>query len=207
MANSKSARILQIERVAIQFGIPGVRCGHLRNDQTRHIQLRSNYTEKNRANLDCKLVLKWDRFSRNASESYQMLNKFKKLEIEVQAIEQPLDLNIQENKLMLAFYLEAPEVENDRRSLNVTAGLRQVLKSGEWTGVLPVGYARDKNEGLVKFQECAPLIKQGFQLVSDGLKIAQIKEIIDLLGFKRPIKAWSQILRTHSMPALLGTVF
>lgn len=37
------------------------------------------YAEKNKANLDYLLVLKWDRFSRNATESYQMLNKFKKL--------------------------------------------------------------------------------------------------------------------------------
>ena len=33
-----------------------------------------------------------------------------------QAIEQPLDLTIPENKIMLAFYIAAPEVENDRRS-------------------------------------------------------------------------------------------
>ncbi len=41
-----------------------------------------------------------------------------------QAIEQPLDLSIPENKMMLAFYLAAPEVENDRGALDVFFGMR-----------------------------------------------------------------------------------
>ena len=41
-----------------------------------------------------------------------MINQLNKLGVEPQAIEQPLDLNIPENKIMLAFYLAAPEVEN-----------------------------------------------------------------------------------------------
>jgi site-specific DNA recombinase len=154
-----------------------------------------DYASKNRANLDRLLVLKWDRFSRNAPESYQMLQTFQKLEIEVQAVEQPLDLKVPENKIMLAIYLAAPEVENDRRSLNVIAGMRQMLKRGEWTGVLPIGYWRDKNDGIVKLKDYAPLIRQGFQLASEGLAITQIVEIVNLLGFNRPVKAWSQILR------------
>lgn len=34
-------------------------------------------------------------------------------------VEQLLDLSIPENKMMLAFYLAASEVENDRRAVNV----------------------------------------------------------------------------------------
>jgi hypothetical protein len=47
-----------------------------------------------------------------------MISVLMKLEIEPQAVEQPLNLEIPENKIMLAFYLAAPEVENDRRALN-----------------------------------------------------------------------------------------
>ena len=64
------------------------------------------------------LFTKWDRFSRNAGDAYQMINILTKLGIEPQAVEQPLDLSIPENKMMLAIYLAAPEVENDRRALN-----------------------------------------------------------------------------------------
>ncbi|WP_170835646.1 recombinase family protein [Chryseobacterium wanjuense] len=46
------------------------------------------------------LFTKWDRFSRNAGDAYQMINLLKKYNVEPQAIEQPLDLSIPENKMM-----------------------------------------------------------------------------------------------------------
>jgi site-specific DNA recombinase len=57
-----------------------------------------------------------------------MINTLAKLGIEPQGIEQPLDLSVPENKLMLAFYLAAPEVENDRRALNVIVGIRKAKR-------------------------------------------------------------------------------
>src|SRR3990167_9165468 len=71
------------------------------------------------------LFIKWDRFSRNTAESYNVIKTFTNLGIVVNAIEQPLDLNIPEQGLMLAVYLSMPEVENHRRSLNVIAGMRR----------------------------------------------------------------------------------
>ena len=71
---------------------------------------------KHKRQTDYVLFTKWDRFSRNAGDAYQMINLLRKLGVEPQAIEQPLDISIPENKMMLAFYLAAPEVENDRRA-------------------------------------------------------------------------------------------
>jgi len=52
-------------------------------------------------------------------------------------IEQPLDLSIPENKMMLAFYLAAPEVENDRRGLILFSGCEgQKRKAGIWVPLL-----------------------------------------------------------------------
>jgi site-specific DNA recombinase len=65
---------------------------------------------KSRGKSDIILFTKWDRFSRNAGDAYQMINTLRKLGIEPQAVEQPLDLSIPENKMMLAFYLAAHEV-------------------------------------------------------------------------------------------------
>lgn len=76
------------------------------------------------------LFTKWDRFSRNAGDSYQMIIMLRDCGVEPQAIEQPLDLEVPENKLMLAFYLAAPEVDNDRRALNVLLGMRKARKEG-----------------------------------------------------------------------------
>ena len=61
------------------------------------------FLKKNKKAVDLLLFLKWDRFSRNAGDAYGMINQLNKLGVEPQAIEQPLDLNVPENKIMLAF--------------------------------------------------------------------------------------------------------
>lgn len=86
------------------------------------------------------LFTKWDRFSRNAGDAYQMISILRQLGVEPQAVEQPFDLSIPENKMMLTFYLAAPEVENDRRALNVFYGMRRARKEGRWMASAPMGY-------------------------------------------------------------------
>ncbi|MGA9638966.1 recombinase family protein [Flavobacterium sp.] len=100
---------------------------------------------------DLVLFTKWDRFSRNAGDAYQMINLLRKLGVEPQAIEQPLDLAIPENKMMLAFYLAAPEVENDRRALNTMHGMRRAKKEGRYMGIAPFGYINKTKDDGRKF--------------------------------------------------------
>jgi site-specific DNA recombinase len=45
---------------------------------------------KHKGGPDLVLFTKWDRFSRNAGDAYQMINVLRKLGVEPQAIEQPL---------------------------------------------------------------------------------------------------------------------
>jgi site-specific DNA recombinase len=104
------------------------------------------FLKKNKKAVDLLLFLKWDRFSRNAGDAYGMINTLHKLGVEPQAMEQPLDLNVPENKIMLAFYLAAPEVENDRRSLNVIAGMRRAMKDGRYCTWAPIGYKNIRTE-------------------------------------------------------------
>ncbi|WP_257468899.1 recombinase family protein [Chryseobacterium sp. D764] len=94
------------------------------------------YLKKKKSKIDKVLFTKWDRFSRNAGDAYQMISILKKLGVEAQTIEQPLDLFIPENKMMLAIYLAAPEVENDRRALNTFHGMRRARKEGGWLALL-----------------------------------------------------------------------
>lgn len=95
---------------------------------------------KRKGNPELVLFTKWDRFSRNAGDVYQMINVLRKLGAEPQGIEQPLDLSIPENKMMLAFYLAAPEVESDRRALNVFYSMRRARKEGRYMVLAAVGY-------------------------------------------------------------------
>ena len=64
---------------------------------------------KHKGQSDLILFTKWDRFSRNAGDAYQMISTLRRLGVEPQGVEQPLDLSIPENKMMLAFYLAVPE--------------------------------------------------------------------------------------------------
>lgn len=125
---------------------------------------------KNRPDLI--LFTKWDRFSRNAADAYQMIRLLNEYDIEPQAIEQPLDLTIPENKMMLAFYLAAPEVENDRRALNVFHGMRRAKKEGRWMGTAPCGYLNKTSEDGRKYvcplEPQAGLMKWAFTEIAEG---------------------------------------
>jgi site-specific DNA recombinase len=69
-----------------------------------------------------------------------MIALLKKMDIEVQSIEQMLDLTIPENKLVPALYLVVSEVENERRALNSKKALYQARQEGKWIGPAPKGY-------------------------------------------------------------------
>jgi site-specific DNA recombinase len=144
--------------------------------------------KKHRAKADLLIFTKWDRFSRNTSDAYGMISTLNKLGTEPQAIEQPLDLSIPENKIMLAFYLAAPEVENDRRALNVFVGMRRAKKEGRWMATAPKGYKNITNEESKKVivpSVDAPIIKWAFEELSKGIyHIDEIRKKCNLKGLK-----------------------
>jgi len=105
-----------------------------------------SYLKKHKNSVDYICFLKWDRFARSAEKAYEELSILKKLNVQAIAIEQKLDLEIPEQKLMLAFYLTTPEIDNDRRALNIFHGIRKGKKEGRWIGTCPRGYKNTRNE-------------------------------------------------------------
>jgi DNA invertase Pin-like site-specific DNA recombinase len=131
-----------------------------------------DYCKKNKKDVHQLIFLKWDRFSRNTGESYQMISIFNDLAIEVNAIEQPLDLSIPEQGLMLAVYLSIPQVENHRRSLNIISGMRRAFKEGRYVGSAPKGYENGKDSSrkpLLIPGKDAKFVQEAFELMSTGL--------------------------------------
>nr|WP_317132151.1 hypothetical protein [Sphingobacterium phlebotomi] len=89
------------------------------------------------------------------------------------------DLTIPENKIMLAFYLASPEVENDRYALNVFHGMRRAKKEGRYMGTAPLGYvnkiSEDKKKYIAPHDFEAPLLKWAFeQIASNNFNTEQI---------------------------------
>lgn len=132
------------------------------------------FIKKNRGYVDNIYFIKWDRFSRNVAEAYITIRDLKKLGVEAQAIEQPLDFEIPESKIMLAVYLAAPEVDNDRRALNIFHGIRRGKKEGRWLGACLRGYinTRDVNNRPIIAPEGGKqeeLVKRAFTEFATGL--------------------------------------
>lgn len=145
--------------------------------------------KKHRRQSDLVLFTKWDRFSRNAGDAYQMISLLRKLGVEPQAIEQPLDISIPENKMMLAFYLAAPEVENDRRALNVFHGMRRGRKEGRRMGRAPIGFVNKITEEGKKYicpkEPEAGIMKQVFdQILNKPFNVNQLYKDAVAQGLK-----------------------
>ncbi|RKR81846.1 DNA invertase Pin-like site-specific DNA recombinase [Mucilaginibacter gracilis] len=142
---------------------------------------------KSKSKPDAILFTKWDRFSRNVSESYQMIGVLSKLGVQPISIEQPLDMTIPESKMMLAIYLAAGEVDNDRRALNVFYGMRRAKKEGRFMGTAPLGYKNlSSPEGkkyIAPFEPEAGIMKWVFQEISRNVfAVDQIRKKANQLG-------------------------
>jgi site-specific DNA recombinase len=169
-----------------------------------------DFLRKNKNSVDYIYFLKWDRFSRNAPEAYAELGKLKKLNVEARAMEQPLDLEIPEQKVMLAIYLTAPEVDNDRRSLNIFHGIRRGKKEGRWLGACPRGYknTRDSNNRPIispEGGEKEKLVKLAFKEFATGLyNIEEIRNKLSKKGLKCNRNSFWMMLRNK---VYIGKVF
>lgn len=163
--------------------------------------------EKNKC--DFVLFTKWDRFSRNAGDAYLMISVLRKLGVEPQAIEQPLDLSIPENKMMLAFYLAAPEVENDRRALNTFHGMRRAKKEGRYMGTAPFGYANKSKEDGTKYialvEPAASVMRWIFEEIARGVfNTEQVYHLARRRGFTRTKSNMWGLIRN---PIYCGKIF
>lgn len=138
------------------------------------------YAKENKRKIDYVLFYAWDRFSRNIADAYMMIAKLQNLSIEPQAISQPLDLKIPQNKLVLSVYLAMPEVDNDIRAERARKGLRGSKKAGRWTGMAPIGYrnSRDsENRPLIVPNDKAPLVLWVFeQIARNDRTLNEIRE-------------------------------
>jgi DNA invertase Pin-like site-specific DNA recombinase len=109
----------------------------------------------------------WDRFSRNITDAYHMLEQLRKIKVLIQAIEQPIDFSVPESKIMLAMYLATSEVENDKRSRNVSLGMQKARLEGKWINKAPIGYKNmitaDGHKYIAPHEPEATIITESFE--------------------------------------------
>jgi site-specific DNA recombinase len=165
------------------------------------------YLSKNKGKVDLLLVTSWDRFSRNQTESFAMINRLRNYGCEVQAIEQPLDLSVPENLMILSVYLAMPDIDNRRRSMKITEGVRAAKKQGRWLGKAPFGYKierDDKNKPLLVPGEKAKVIKKIFADIANGKTQSEVKDELKKKGVYFSRTTFSELIRNQ---LYIGKIF
>jgi len=167
-----------------------------------------NYIKRNSKKVDLLLFTSWDRFSRNIAEAYQVIKNLQKYNVEPQAVEQPIDFSIPENKAMLAFYLAIPEIDNDRRSIKITGGIRKAWKSGRWSHPAPKGYKNTRDEDnkpiIIPHPQFGKIVKHIYRSIANGT--ATQTELVEYSNKKGLKMSKSQLSRLLSNPVYMGKI-
>jgi site-specific DNA recombinase len=146
-----------------------------------------SFIKANKGLINKLLFLKWDRFSRNTEDALTMIRKLKAYGVEANAVEQVLDFEIPENKFMRAFYLTAPEVENDKISSRTREGLHQAKLNGCWPAKAPYGYDNfrlSSKLSSLKPNQSAAIVKELFDLMLTGVySINELRRKLKPKGF------------------------
>ncbi len=156
------------------------------------------YVKANKTKIDKILFTKWDRFSRNLEEALFVIKRFKKMGIELNAVEQPLDMSNPDNKTMLMLYLIMPEVENDKISMRTKDGILRARKEGAYTSKPPFGFEgmRIEDKASMKPNKDAVIVREMFREVANGvLSIEQIRKDFIKKGYKRCKQSFYYMLR------------
>ena len=148
------------------------------------------------------LFTRWDRYSRNLEAALANIHYFADLGIQVNSAENPIDISIPDNKVMLALYLTMPEVENSKIAKRTKECIHQARLAGRCTNKAPRGYLNkqiDEKHRYVEIDEKdAPKIKAIFKEVSEGLKAPNyIRQQWARKGFSMSKNSFMEMLRNR----------
>lgn len=165
---------------------------------------------KSRSSKDDKSILfiKWDRFSRNIENAYEMIGMLRKHKTTAMAIDQPIDFSVPESTVMLAVYLSVPEAENSRRAMNTANGIRRAKLMGRYPGKAPLGFINlttvDGKKVIVPKQPEAGIIKWVFhQLAKNIHRVEDVRRMADDKGLKCSRSYFFKLIRN---PAYCGLI-
>ncbi len=125
-----------------------------------------------RGGPDLVIVKDYKRFSRDVVAAQTTIKTLRASGVEVQAIEQPIDWTVPEQKILLGLYLADGEVDNDRRAASTRRGMVSRLRDGVFIHHPPVGYrsvhAGGKRVGIEPDPATAAHVVAAFTLAADA---------------------------------------
>lgn len=123
---------------------------------------------KNKKNIACIIVWKFDRLTRKLENQISLLQQFKKYGIKVLSVTENNEENATGN-LMRNIIGSFAQYENDVKSERVTAGMKQAVLEGKWLWRSPLGYTRDyANNNIMPDPNTAHLVQKAFELFATG---------------------------------------
>jgi DNA invertase Pin-like site-specific DNA recombinase len=165
-----------------------------------------SYIKKNRGTVDLILCNRWDRFSRNQYDSLTVIKELRKYGVTVNTVEQPLDIENPDNKILLSLYLSIPEVENDKISMRTAEGSWRARMEGCWTAQAPKGYDnfRDGKKSTLRPNSEAPLMIEAFNMLASGTYSAD--EVRKWLNDNKLKISKNTFLRCIRNPVYIGKI-
>lgn len=138
------------------------------------IQGIMKYIRKHRGQIDKLLVLRWNRYSRDLFSACANMDSLRKLGVEVNSIEEPLDYTSASWPTQLGLYIGMAQGDNISRSKATIDGIRGTLKKGQCANKAPRGYKNvrtSKHNTHVEIDESkANLVRSAFQEVAKGVE-------------------------------------
>ena len=138
------------------------------------IQGIMKYIRKHKGQVDKLLVLRWNRYSRDLFSACANMDTLRKLGVEVNSIEEPLDYNSSSWPTQLGLYIGMAQGDNISRSKATIDGIRGNLKKGRCANKAPRGYRNvrlGKHDTHVEIDEVmARLIRSVFEEVAKGVE-------------------------------------
>lgn len=126
-----------------------------------------NFLKKNRGKVDQVICLRWDRWSRNLHYALDEIKKLSSFGVKINTVEQPIDIENPDSKVLLSLYLTLPKVENDKNSMRTNEGSRRARMEGYWTGSAPRGYDCFRTEEFLRVEDI--LLPEGLVITLDEI--------------------------------------
>ncbi|MDZ4072002.1 MAG: recombinase family protein [Sediminibacterium sp.] len=141
-------------------------------DRPKWKELR-RYIREHKKTIDLILFTRWDRLSRNMSDSMNLIYEMKELGIELRAIEQEgYNSENPESIYGFAITLASAQVEREKISIRTKASYYTAKIQGRYLGKIPLGYKYEKDEAkksiLIIDKPTAAFIRDTFELYAQG---------------------------------------
>ena len=146
---------------------------------------------------DAIIVQYLDRFSRKTWITGKYVEELRSKGIYLHAVHERITSEREESLFYFNLYASFAQQDNQRRKERAVNSSRLKLMNGFWIHKPPVGYYRDKNTDTIKESADAPFIKAAFQMMINKSDIKAVKDAMELQGFKKSYKRWSEILRNR----------